>query len=176
MKFGLIASTLYIFYCFINKNCIDKVVKEELSTQHISYSRFMTTPAPLNNWLWYMVAETGNGYYVGYHSVFDKHDPAPYQFFPRNDSMISSFRNDKDLECLIRFSQGYYTIEKMNDTLVFNDLRFGQAGGWAKPEAPLVFRYYLLNPSKNVLVVQRGRFAKWDWQQAKYFVKRIKGN
>lgn len=176
VKFGLISSTLYIFYCFINKSNIDQRVKEELSRQQISYSRFMTTPAPLNNWLWYIVAETGDGYYTGYHSVFDKRGSGKYHFFPRKDSMVASFRGDEDLECLLQFSQGYYTIENVNDTLVFNDLRFGQVGGWEKPDAPFVFHYYLKNPARNVLVVQRGRFANAGKGAFHSLVKRIKGN
>jgi len=31
------------------------------------------------------------------------------------------------------FSQGYYTVEKWKDTLVFNDLRFGQNQWLGKP-------------------------------------------
>lgn len=173
--FGLVTSTLYIFYCINNKQMIDRVVKNELNKQHISYSRYMTTPSPLNNWLWYIIAETDSGYYLGYHSVFDKTDTVAYHFFPRNDSLIDSFRSNKEIQCLLRFSQGYYTIEGRNDTLVFNDLRFGQVMGWEDPKSRFVFDYYLKTPNANRMVVQRGRFATTGENPFRSLVSRIKG-
>ena len=83
---------------------------------------------------------------------------------------------NEDLLKLIRFSKQFYTVEKYSDSLVFNDLRFGQIIGWQDPKEKFVFHYYLEYPNNNKLVVQRGRFAKWDWQVAKSLVKRIVGN
>jgi inner membrane protein len=175
ITFGLITSTLYIVYCVNNKAMINTVVKNELNRQQINYSRYMTTPSPLNNWLWYIIAETDSGYYTGYHSVFDKTDAVAYHFFPRNDSLIASFRNNEEMQCLIRFSQGYYTIENRNDTLVFNDLRFGQVAGWDDPNSPFVFDYYLKTPGANRMIVQHGRFATTGENPFRSLVNRIKG-
>ena len=174
--FGLLMSTLYIGYNVINKTSIDTVVRKELNRQSISYSEFITTPAPLNGWLWYVIAKTNDGFYTGYHSVFDKTDTTTYFFFARNDSLVASFKSDQDLEWLQRFSQGYYTIENRNDTLVFNDLRFGQILGWDDVSNPFVFHYYLARPSSNRLVVQRGRFAGAGEGAIRSLVKRVKGN
>jgi inner membrane protein len=76
---------------------------------------------------------------------------------------------------LIRFSQQYYTIEKKQDTVVFNDLRFGQIIGWQNPKEKFAFHYYLQPDIDNTLVVQRGRFAKWDRRVFRTFLNRIKG-
>ena len=75
-----------------------------------------------------------------------------------------------------RFSQQFYTVEQWQDTLVFNDLRFGQIIGWQNPKEKFAFHFFLQHPNDNKLVVQRGRFAKWDWAAAKAFWKRIEGN
>ncbi len=99
-----------------------------------------------------------------------------FEYFPRNEKLLRPVEKQEDLQRLIRFSQGFYTVENWGDTLVFNDLRFGQIIGWHQPREHFVFYYYLQYPYENKLVVQRGRFAKWNWQEAKYFVKRIKGN
>jgi len=77
---------------------------------------------------------------------------------------------------LIRFSQQFYTMEQWNDTLVFNDLRFGQVIGWADPKEKFAFHYYLKPDADNRLVVQRGRFAKWDKEAVKKLFQRIRGN
>ena len=90
--------------------------------------------------------------------------------------MLDSIKDHEDLHKLIRFSQEFYTVEQWSDTLVFNDLRFGQIIGWHDPKERFVFHYFLQHPNDNTLVVQRGRFAKWDINAAASMVRRIKGN
>jgi inner membrane protein len=175
-KFGLGLSFLYLGYCVINKTIINHEVKQMLAKQHINYTRYFTTPAPLQNWLWYVVAGNDTSYYVGYHSVFDHTNVLALKNFPRNTSLIDSIRDKKEIQQLIRFSQQFYTIEKRQDTLIFNDLRFGQIIGWQNPDEEFVFHYYLSQKIDNTLVVQRGRFAKWDWQVIQSLCRRIEGN
>ena len=175
-KFGLGLSFLYLSYCIVNKLTINSAVKKALASQQIPHTRYFTTPAPLQNWLWFVVAGNDSGYYVGYRSVFDSQPDIPFTYFPRNDSLLKTIENDEDLHRLIRFSQQYYTIEKYSDTLVFNDLRFGQVIGWQDPKEKFAFHYYLQYPDENTLVVQRGRFAKWDAASIRALLNRIKGN
>src|SRR4026207_589821 len=87
-RFGLGASLLYLSYCVINKVTINRNVKKMLAKQQIHYTRFLTTPAPLQNWLWYIVAGTDSGYYVGYRSVFEHSNKLALEFFPSNDSLL----------------------------------------------------------------------------------------
>jgi inner membrane protein len=175
-KFGLFLPVLYLVYCSYNKYVIDHTVKEIFAKQNISQKRYFTTPAPLNNWLWFVVAGNDSGYHVGFRSVFDSKPTMDFQYFPRNDSLLNTLKDHEDLQRLIRFSQQFYTVEKWNDTLVFNDLRFGQILGWQKPREQFVFHYFLQHPDDNNMVVQRGRFAGWDLNAALFLLKRIKGN
>ena len=173
---GLCCSGLYLLYCLFNKSRVESDVKYILNKQRISYSRYFTTPAPLQNWLWFVVAGNDSGYYVGFRSLFDNKKEIPFQFFARNDSLLTSSENTESIQQLIRFSQDFYTVEKYGDTLVFNDLRFGQNTGWQNPGARFVFHYYLSYPKENALVVQRGRFEGWNMQTITFLLKRIKGN
>ncbi|MBC7536265.1 MAG: metal-dependent hydrolase [Ferruginibacter sp.] len=173
---GLFCSGLYLLYCLFNKSRVDSDVKYILNRQHISYSRYFTTPAPLQNWLWFVVAGNDSGYYVGFRSLFDTKKEIPFQFFARNDSLLTAAKRTEGIQQLTRFSQGFYTLEKCQDTLVFNDLRFGQNMGWQHPGARFVFHYYLSYPKENALVVQRGRFEGWNVQTLRFLLKRIKGN
>ena len=174
-KFGLSVSSLYLCYCVINKTIINNSVKELLAKEDIHYSRYFTTPAPLQNWLWFVVAGDDNGYHVGYRSVFDNKNKLALTYFPRNTALLDSFQNTKEVQQLIRFSQQFYTVEKRADTLLFNDLRFGQVIGWQQPKEQFAFHYYLQPHIDNRLVVQRGRFAKWDMAATLSFIRRIKG-
>ena len=174
-KFGLAVSSLYLCYCVINKTIIDLDVKKLLPKENIQYTRYFTTPAPLQNWLWFVVAGNDSGYYTGYRSVFDHTNKMHLEYFPRNEALLNTMSNKKEVQQLISFSQQFYTVEKREDTLVFNDLRFGQVIGWEDPKEEFAFHYYLYPHIDNRLVVQRGRFAKWNSQSLRTFFRRIKG-
>ena len=175
-KFGLFLPFIYLCYCTYNKININNDVKDILKKQNIAYTRYFTTPAPLQNWLWFVVAGNDSGYHVGYRSVFDSKKEISFQYFPRNDSLLASADDKEEVRRLIRFSRQFYTVEKWNDTLVFNDLRFGQVIGWVAPREKFAFHYYLKHGADNRLVVQRGRFAKWDSEVVKALFRRIRGN
>jgi inner membrane protein len=173
---GLLISSMYLGYALLNKYIVNDDVKDILKKQNITYNRFFTTPTPLNTWLWFAVAEVDSGYQIGYRSVFDQTDSMPLTFVPKNEHLLEGLQEDHDLAQLKKFSQGYYTAEYRSDTLVFNDLRFGQITGWHTPHARFAFHYYLNYPDENLLVMQRGRFANWNEQTVATFLKRIKGN
>lgn len=175
-RLGLGLSTLYLLYCLLNKVIIDGEVRRILREKEISYTRYLTTPAPLQNWLWYVVAGDDKGYHVGFRSIFDSSGTMEFQYFPRNDSLLHPIIDHSDLQNLIRFSQGFYTVEHHGDSLVLNDLRFGQIVGWHDPKGKFVFHYYLTHPDNNELVVQRGRFEGWNIKTAKALIERVKGN
>lgn len=174
-KFGLGFTALYLFYCTINKIIIDQSFKRELKINNVVSTKYFTTPAPLQNWLWFVVAGNDKGFYVGYKSVFHPSKNDGLTFFPKNDSLLDNYKDDEDIKNLKRFSNGFYTASYYTDTLVFNDLRFGQEAGWLHPHGKFAFHYYLMEGADNSLVVQRGRFANWDWDATKAFWRKIKG-
>lgn len=175
-KFGITACSLYLFYCCLNKLETNHAVKKVLANQHIKYINYFTTPTPLNNLLWYIVARCDSGYYIGYRSVLAKKENINFHYFPTNNSLLKPVKDHEEVQHLLRFSQGYYTVEKWNDTLVFNDLRFGQIIGWHDPKENFVFHFFLQHPeNSNRLVVQRGRFAKWNWKTTQSLFNKILG-
>lgn len=174
---GLGLSSLYLLYCLTNKAKINAEIREILKKQQISYTRYFTTPAPLQNWLWYVVAGNDSGYHIGFRSLFDSKKEINFHYFPRNDSLLNPVHNHEDLQRLIRFSRQFYTVQKWGgDTLVFNDLCFGQIAGWQNPGNKFVFYYFLQHPKDNTLVVQRGRLEGWNKQTIISLLKRIKGH
>jgi inner membrane protein len=175
-RLALIGSGIYLLYGVMNKSRIDTRAEKELARQGIAYSRYFSTPTPLNNWLWYIVAEDKDGFRIGYASVFDSDPRIPFRFIPRNDSLLNGFRTRDDVRHLLRFSQGYYTVDHWENGLVFNDLRFGEIRGWEDPHARPVFHYFIERLGDNAVIVQRGRFAGWNGTTFRAFIKRIEGN
>lgn len=174
-QIGLGVSALYLIYCLINKAKIDRDVRQIFTAQEIVHDRYFTTPAPLQNWLWFVVAGNDDGFHVGFRSLFDPEKKIYFEYFPRQDSLLDPVRDHIEIQKLIRFSQDFYTVEYWNDTLVFNDLRFGQMLGWEKPEGKFVFHYFLSHPDDNTLVVQRGRFKGWNYDVVKGLLERVSG-
>lgn len=164
----------YIVLSIINKTSVDRSVKEVVRQEGIPYKRYFSTPTPLNNMLWFVVLEDDNGYYIGHRSVLDA-DTTALHYVARNDDYLEPLEDKEDVHRLIRFSQGYYTIDKYDSTLVFNDLRFGQMLGWQNPQARFVFHYFLQEPDANSLVIQRGRFTNWDRKAVFYLFRRMRG-
>lgn len=173
---GMLIPFIYLCYCTVNKLVITAQVNKAMAAANIPHDRYFTTPAPLQNWLWWVVAGNDKGFYVGYRSLFDRQQEMTFTYFPKCDSLLLPIADHEDLQKLVRFSKGFYTVEKWGDTLVFNDLRFGQMMGWQAPKSRFVFHYFLQDPGGNELVTQRGRFAGWDKQAFLSLVKRIKGN
>lgn len=156
-RVGIVWGILYLLFAAWNKNQINREVSRSLAEKQLPVHDFISTPTPLNNFLWYVIAEADSGYFIGYRSVFDPPEPTTFTYFARNDSLLNGWREDPEVQKLIRFSQGMYRVDHQEGHLVFSDLRFGQIGGWMQPEANFVFRYYLDRPEGNDLVIQRGR-------------------
>lgn len=174
--FGLILSCCYLYYCLLNKYRIDQWATEALQHEQVHYKRYFTTPTPLNTWLWYIVAEDSAGFHTGYLSLLGRSRKVQFNYFPRNDSLLGVLKTREDVRELTRFCQGYYTAEQWGDTLVFNDLRFGQIRGWEDGKARFVFHYFLQRPGDNKVILQRGRLDGWDRRAVRAFIRKIEGN
>lgn len=172
-KFGLIMTTFYLGYCCVNKLIIDDAFRKELKRKNITENKYFTTPAPLQNWLWFVVAKQDSGFYTGYKSVFHPNRNDTLSYFPQNNKLLNEYKNDLDVKNLKRFSQGFYTVSNYHDTLVFNDLRFGQQAGWFEPNANFAFYFYLKDSADNSVVVQRGRFKGINRRSLKVFKQKI---
>jgi len=173
---GLIVCFFYMCVSFLNIGIINKRLESTMISQNISCQRYFSTPTDFNIFLWYCVVEVDSGYYIGYSSIFDKEPFIQFYFFARNENRTIDLSDRTELANLVRFSQGYYTIDRMEGELVFNDLRFGREAGWQHNHAPFTFHYYLQQPSKNAGRLQRGRWAQLNRSNMVALVERIKGN
>lgn len=177
MIIGLAPAVVYIGVAGFNKSNIERHIEKSLAAQKIRYTDYFTTPTPLNNLLWYTVAQTDSGYFIGHRSVFDRNDQiTAFQYFPRNEHLLDPVENKQSVKDLKQFALDYYTVEEWNDTLVFNVLRFGQVLGWQHPRNRFIFHYYLNPTYNNDLVVQRGRFMGWNKLSMRIMLQRIQGS
>lgn len=172
---GIGLAMVYTIYAVAHKLQINRDVKKSLVSQQIPYKDYFSTPAPFQTWLWFVVVKQDTTFKISYRSVFDKKSELSWRTIERNDALLDSFPDQKSVQQLKSFSQGYYSGERYGDTVVLNDFRFGQEVGWYDSLGKIAFHYYLNYPDQNALVVQRGRFARWNAEVFKHYLRRIAG-
>jgi inner membrane protein len=173
---GLIVSSGYLLYAISNKLMVERETILLLKQQNIHYKRLLTTPTPMNTWLWYVVAETDSGFYTGHRAIADDRDQQlKLRYVSRNEQLLFSYKSNHDVRQLIKFSQDYFVVSQSKDTLIFNDLRFGEIAGWAAQQPQYVFHYYINHPDANQMVIQRGRFSNWNQETFSSMLRRMRG-
>lgn len=150
---GLAVSTLYISATCFTKMKVNEVFRESLKKENASASHMITVPTIFNNLLWYGIARQDSSYYCGYYSILD---PTPevrnFMQVPKGRALDGSEQGKQMAQKLEWFSDGFCNvIPRADDTLQWNDLRFGSLNfRFEKPE-DFVFHFDLLQKNDSLL-------------------------
>ncbi len=183
-KAGLIISTFYLVFTIVNKWHVNDKMQEAFNRVNIETndtspqfsSSIVTTPTLLNNFLWMAYSPDSLGYWFGYYSIFDRTNDIKYYHVNRNENLLSPFVNDPSVKILKQFSKGYYCMTTHENNVFFNDIRFGQIGGWDQPDSSFVFSFKLNNNADNSMALNRSKFKVSYSDALSSLVNRIKGN
>jgi inner membrane protein len=135
---GLGISSSYLVLTIILKGVSYQKFTKELTLQNINYITIKTKPTPLNTILWTANVETKNSFFIGNSSFFDQH-AIHFSEYPKNHYLLGDIVKQKTKR-MIAISKGWYTINKKDNNLYFNDLRFGVLS--IQPDATnFVFKY-----------------------------------
>jgi len=97
--------------------------------------------------------ETEDGFYIGFHSFLDEIESVRFDYFPKNDHLISALKNDPYLQRMLFLTNGWYILQEENEGISIRDLRFSSARIPAISNTAFNFNYHLkLNNSKNKIV------------------------
>ncbi len=144
---GIALSCAYLGLTLFNKYTVNQVFETKLAAEQHQYTRYLTAPTPLNNVLWYCVAEKEDGYLLGYYSLLDKGtDNIEFQFMPRNQALIEPLTSSYAVDRLLWFSNGYYVMQEKEGDLYLHDVKYGRAG--IGDQAGYVFSFKVL-PEEN---------------------------
>lgn len=154
---GLMISGIYLLFTLANKQFISHSFRSALENQEIEYSGMVTNPTPLNQVLWTAVVETGDQYLIGYYSHFDVDRNVNFVALQKNHQLLESYARFDNVQKIIRFTKGYYTVEKIDQGFLINDLRFGQITDWETGEGEFVFRYIINTDETPPAVTQADR-------------------
>jgi inner membrane protein len=110
-----------------------------LKLKNIDYTSIHTKPTPLNSILWSANVDTENAYLIGFTSFLDS-QPIVFSSHPKNHELLGDLVHHPKMQRMIAISKGWYTINKEEDQLYFNDLRFGTMGS-SSDATNFVFKY-----------------------------------
>ena len=172
---GLILSSSYLIITLVLKGISYNTFTEQLSEQNIIYKEIETKPSPLNTILWTANVETEDSFLIGYTSFFDKNS-IQFSKYSKNHHLLDDLANHPKTKRMIAISKGWYTINKKNNTLYFNDLRFGTLS--IQPNADnFVFKYKIEVDSKgNPSFIEEPKANRDAKKLLSDLWKRIKGN
>jgi inner membrane protein len=172
---GLIISTSYLILSLILKGISYQTFTKALATQNIVYSEIETKPSPLNTILWTANVETENTFLIGNASFFDK-NPIQFSSYSKNHHLLGDLANHPKTKRMIAISKGWYTINKKENQLYFNDLRFGTLS--IKPNAQnFVFKYKIeIDKNGTPFFIEEPKGKRDAKKLIKELWLRIKGN
>jgi inner membrane protein len=157
---GLVISTSYLVFTIGHKIRMDHVFQDSLKLEGISYFRFHSTPTIFNNALWYGLAETNNGYYYTYYSVFDQRERSlDWTFIPKCFDADVWVPELSILKTLKWFSNGYYILNKDHSgDYIWIDLRFGNMDFFERENSSdFVFYYKIVKDNKGSWDIEQRR-------------------
>lgn len=122
---SLLLSFGYLGYTVVHKHNVERFAQSQLAQQNIMYTRMLTSPLPITNFAWMVVAEDENGFWKGTYSTTTE-NTIHFDYIPKNHELASDIEDVKDFKKLQRFTKGYYTLRKtQNNNIIMSDLRFG---------------------------------------------------
>ena len=150
--FGIGISSAYMLFTIVCKRIAVGAIASSLDRQHIPYVDFSTRPTPFNSILWSVNVDAGDHYLLGYHSLLDTKPEVEFVRVDKGLQNLGPWADHDKVRRLQVLSDHNFVVRSRSDTIVFNDLRFGQMGE-PSPDKPFVFAY-LLVPTNGDLRVE----------------------
>jgi inner membrane protein len=174
-KTGISLSVIYLLFTVANKQVINNVFEKNLDEQQVAYERMMTNPSPLNQVLWWGLAETDDSFLLGYYSHLDENKNIQFDKIIKNHHLVKPFEGHEPVEKILRFTKGYYVVENHPDGLLVNDLRFGSIKNWETGESTYVFQYLIKVDGGKVLVEEAEKSFEGSGDIFRQLWQRING-
>ncbi|GAL62607.1 membrane-bound metal-dependent hydrolase [Algibacter lectus] len=172
---GLILSTSYLVITLLLKWVSYTKFEAALNNQNIAYLEIDTRPSPLNTILWSANVQTEDAYLLANYSFFDT-QPITFESYPKNHELLGNLVEDESVKRMIAISEGWYTINKKDNVLYFNDLRFGLLSLTPKAEN-FVFKYRMdVDVSGKVTFTEEPKDNRDGKKLISELWQRLKGN
>ena len=103
----------------------------DLARRGVSYQRRMEAPTPFNILLWRSVVDRGDEFWVGYRTVFERHQtPVRWTIYPKGADAVRGLAENRGFKTLDWFSNGWWIARPHVEGAWLADLRFGESKTW----------------------------------------------
>lgn len=164
-------TTIYLLFSVLVKVSVESRAESELASQGIRFNRLLTTPLPLSNLLWKVVAEQDTAYQVGYYSLFDS-ARIEFESLPRNEAVLNNLLSYSEITDILRFTKGFYSASVEDEQVWIYDLRYGSLG-FNDPK-PYVFSIGVRELHGKIDVTRAHPDRKISWKNFISYIRRIK--
>jgi inner membrane protein len=123
---ALTFSTAYLAWSALGQAWVTQHATESLRAQGLPSQQLLVTPAPFTTVLWRVVALDGDRFHEGFYSFLDGDKAVRFVAHARGGALAAQNDKHPQLQRLMRFTDGFFKIERDNDRLVVTDLRMGQ--------------------------------------------------
>jgi inner membrane protein len=120
---ALLFSLCYISFSVATKIMVEITAKIQLAEEDIHPVRLISSPLPLSNLAWKIVAESDEGYHVGVYYGFWK-NKADFEYLPKNKYPEQNFEKYDNFRNLKRFTKDWCLLDQIDGNFVLYDLRF----------------------------------------------------
>jgi inner membrane protein len=164
----LVLSLTYLIWAFGAGEFVKRRVTEKLAHQEVSYSQFISSPAPFTTLLWRVVGIDKGRYFETYFSLFDRETPLFIDFYSRNLDLMAGIEEHPPVVKLKRFTRGYYAFSTVGGNVVMTDLRMG-----SEPDYVFRFKVARLNDLRPTPIDDERLKIRQDWGGLAWLWRRI---
>jgi inner membrane protein len=165
---GLALSLTYLIWAFGTGEFVKRRVTEKLAHQEVSYSQFISSPAPFTTLLWRVVGIDKDRYFETYYSLFDRETPLFIDFHPRNLALMNGIEEHPPVVKLKRFTRGYFAFSTAGGYVAMTDLRMG-----SEPDYVFRFKVARLNDPHPTPIDDQRLKTTQDWRRLAWVWRRI---
>jgi len=151
--------------------------RSRLREEGISVKKIHAEPTPFTHQLWYLCAETDDGFLITYRSVWDGDDWERWRTVPRNQTPLQTFASHPLLDKMAVVLEDGFTSQVIHDNhLEVTDLRLGKRYGWEDDEAPFLFVYDVSRTSEGNLTWEMEKpKSRYDYGRLSALFARVTG-
>jgi len=165
---GLALSLAYLIWAFSAGEVVKRRVAEKLAHQEVSYSQFISSPAPFTTLLWRVVGIDKDRYFETYYSLFDRDTPLFIEYYPRNLGLMTGIEEHPPVVKLQKFTKGYFAFATAADYVVMTDLRMG-----SDPDYVFQFKVAKMNQPHPAPIAGDRLETTRDWRRLPWVWNRI---
>ncbi len=148
--FGLVLAGSYALWSLSIQSFADQKFRVAAEKSGHEIHRHLTTASAFTTFLWRHVAETSDGFLLGYWSIFDNPDKViEFHYIPKQADRVTDIQNSRTFAVVEWFSKGWWCVMSSDETSVrIVDLRFSEVpSGRGQPHqnwhCPFAWRFPL---------------------------------